>query len=718
MSVRVAAMAVAAMSAIPAASQETNSPASTNGTPVLPAIEVRGSDYGALTAPSRSEAEQLKTQVPGAFTIRGSAKMDEGRASNFEDFLGGIPGVTLQSENEMEASKISIRGSGILSEDEPLGVNFLLDGFTFNQGDGEVILEDFDVNSIDYAEVYRGASAFKYGALTLGGAVNLVSRTGYTSDPLSVRIEGGSYGYVHSEMSSGGVSGPLDYFVSISARTRDGYREHSYEDTEILTANIGYRFATNVENRFFLTADQTDRLLPGGLTKDEMYSNPRQTDPDAPAPGAAPYAISQDYNKQWYYLRLADKVSVKTDTLQADAGGFWWHRNIQEKGPYNDESDEGIQNFFADNVGIILNATIHLEVFGQKSTITAGFDPNIEREVDANYVNVGGQLGPTTAHDQEFSVNGPLFFEDQQYLTERLSLVAGLQATYAQRHFSDFYFQPDASMNVVYRGLNPKFGAIYEFNKTNQIFANISKSWQAPSFDNMIDFDSAPEVDATILSPQSARTAEIGTRGEWGRAQWDLALYHSWVHSELLEINNSAGVDIGAVNINRSMHQGIEAGLDLDLLDSMITKPKGSRGGDKLALDQSFTLNDFHFQDDPTYGNNRIGGLPIYVYQAGLMYTSPFGFYAGPTVTWNITKYPADHENSLYADSYALLGFKMGYQMKKGFSVFFEAKNLTDVTYASSVDPIPSARNPANGPYSVFHPGDGISFYGGVSYVW
>jgi len=68
----------------------------------------------------------------------------------------------------MELTKVSIRGSGILSEDEPLGVIFLLDGFPFNQGDGEVILEDFSLDSIRYAEVFRGANAFKYGAITLG----------------------------------------------------------------------------------------------------------------------------------------------------------------------------------------------------------------------------------------------------------------------------------------------------------------------------------------------------------------------------------------------------------------------------------------------------------------------------------------------------------------------------------------------------------------------
>jgi iron complex outermembrane recepter protein len=118
--------------------------------------------------------------------------MELGRASNFEDLLQRTPGVFLQSENGAEVSKISIRGSGITSEDEPLGVMFLLDGLNYNQGDGEAILEDFDVAALRHAEIFRGADALKYGALTLGGAINLVPFTGYDAAPFQVRLEGGS----------------------------------------------------------------------------------------------------------------------------------------------------------------------------------------------------------------------------------------------------------------------------------------------------------------------------------------------------------------------------------------------------------------------------------------------------------------------------------------------------------------------------------------------
>jgi len=251
----------------------------------VPEVTVTGEVTSSLTSVSPEESAKQKTQVPGAFTIKNADEMKLGRASNFEDLLQRAPGVFLQSENGAEVSKISIRGSGITSEDEPLGVMFLLDGLNFNQGDGETILEDFDVVSLSYAEVFRGADAFKYGALTLGGAINLVPFTGYNAAPFQVRLEGGSYGFFRDDMSGGAVQGQFDEYGAIGFRSRDGFREHSRENTEILFADLGYKFSDQVENRFYLTLDRTNRNLPGGLTKSEMEDAPSQANPLRDSPG-------------------------------------------------------------------------------------------------------------------------------------------------------------------------------------------------------------------------------------------------------------------------------------------------------------------------------------------------------------------------------------------------------------------------------------------------
>jgi iron complex outermembrane recepter protein len=675
-------------------------------------VTVTAEATGSLTSVSPEDSMEQKTQVPGSFTVKTTDDMELGRASNFEDLLQRTPGVFLQSENGVEVSKISIRGSGITSEDEPLGVMFLLDGLNFNQGDGETILEDFDVASLSHAEVFRGADAFKYGALTLGGAINLVPFTGYNAAPFQIRLQGGSYGFFRGDVTGGAVQGQFDEFGAIGFRAREGFREHSRENTEVLFANLGYKFSEQVENRFYITMDRTNRNLPGGLTKSELENDPTQ---------ANPLAIAQDWDKDWSYVHLADKLSFRTHEIQLDAGAFWFHRDLENRGFFSPDFREGIEEFYSDNFGGNVNFVSRQEFFGQQNILTIGLSPQYEREPTQNYKNVFGHPGATTARGIGSSINVPAYLEDQLYLTPRLSILAAMQAIFAERHFKDEFVTDEAgnqSNRQNFWGFNPKLGAIYEINPKTQAFMNFSRSWQPPSIDNLVDFTEGPNssVIYTPLQPQHAWTIEVGTRGEYSRFQWELSLYRSWVRNELLELNDAFGNDIGTRNVPRTNHQGIEASLEVELLRDILIPKRLNRAGDRLSLDQSYTLNDFHFDQNAVYRDNRIAGIPIHVYEAQLLYENPFGFYAGPNLQCNLSHYPVDEANTLLGNSYVLLGFRAGFRRTNGFSIFIDCKNLLNQRYASSIDVIADARTEPNP--EIFHPGDGRSFYGGVSWTW
>jgi iron complex outermembrane recepter protein len=699
------------ISVLPVGAQSSNAPAIP-----LPPVVVKGiTNRASLTSPSIIEAEKKKHEVPGGFTVQGIDELNLSRASSLDDLLENAPGVVMLSENEVEVSKIYIRGYGVIQEDEPSSVQYLIDGLPLNQADGEMIIEDLDVGTFKYAEIYRGANALQYGGLDLGGAVNFVPFTGYDASPLSVKVEGGSFGFMRSQITTGGVDGPWDYYASISGRYRDGWRDHSEESTEYFFGDLGYKFSDRLENRAYFIVDQTDRKLPGALTLQQMDQNPQQ---------AQPLAESQDWRKDWYYFRLADKLSYKTDAEEASAGVYWWHREAYEPNifiPSNTLS--GIASFYADDFGGLFNSTTHFDFLGGENVLTAGFNPTAEDEEDAYYENLNGQKGSLTGADGEWSLNAVLYAQLQHYLTEKLSLLAGVQGIYAQRHFSDFYLTSvdgDASANLIYRGINPKFGAMYELTEKNQIFANISRSQQPPSFDDMVDFDTGPNTsqEFTPLEMQTAWTVEVGTRGESDRIEWDLALYHSWVRHELVDVFSSeTDLDLGSLNVPRSMHQGVEAGLEYKVFDSMFMQGDKKHAGDRLTLRQDFTLTDAQFTHDPDFGNDHIAGVPMYLYQTQLMYESGRGFYAGPNLNWVMTKIPVDNANTLYAPAYALLGFRAGFPLGKGISVFFDARNLLDQRYASSVDPI-SAASAFEPQVQVFHPGDPRSFYGGLAWKW
>jgi iron complex outermembrane receptor protein len=110
-------------------------------------------------------------------------------------------------------------------------------------------------------------------------------------------------------------------------------------------------------------------------------------------------------------------------------------------------------------------------------------------------------------------------------------------------------------------------------------------------------------------------------------------------------------------------------------------------------------------------------GVPEHYLRSELTYAHPSGFYFGPNVEWSPQKYAVDMTNTLFADPYALVGVKLGYRTRKGFSAFVEVRNLTDKRYAATTGVITDARL-AGANLAQFFPGDGRSFYGGLEWRW
>src|SRR3546814_8042977 len=107
---------------------------------------------------------------------------------------------------------------------------------------------EVDPSSYRYVEVFKGGNALRFGANALGGAINLVTPTGRDASAFDGRIDVGSFGYVKGQASTGGVSGPLDYFATVSAQRIDGYRDHSDGDAIRGNLNIGDRKSTRLNS--------------------------------------------------------------------------------------------------------------------------------------------------------------------------------------------------------------------------------------------------------------------------------------------------------------------------------------------------------------------------------------------------------------------------------------------------------------------------------------
>jgi iron complex outermembrane recepter protein len=676
-----------------------------------------------LLSPSVSAAQERLRSIPGAVSVVPSTDFARGRGTYLEDFLRYQPGLVIASGQGSEDTHVSIRGSG-QDNDDIIGLNILIDGIPINQGDGEAFLHDLDLQSVKYAEVYRGADALRYGGVTLGGAINLVTLTGRDADPFTARVSLGSFGFTEQAISSGWNSGPWDAYLSIFNHTLDGYRAFSQENYQKIFFSLGYKFSESAENRFYVFYGRLDQNNPSSLTKAAMYASPRQTEDEA---------VHEDWSTKWQYERLMDRFALKGDEWTFQISLEWNHRQQTQRSEFEDDFRLGAVRFYSDDYAADVVYESTADLFGAKNRFTAGLLPSFEAESDSFYANPNGNLGALLFADRTYYLNFPVFVENQHYFTKRFSVLSGFQAVYVDRIFKDRFDSAtlgNQSHDDHFLALNPKLGVAWQWNDKSTVYLNVSRSFQPPSFDESIGVQEGVDGGQVFheLHSQKAITLELGTRGEAGPCKWDLAFYRSWVRDELLDLNNNQGVPLGTVNAPQTIHQGIEAGLEIEVAHSLLVKSlslTSARDGketrsenktDHLVLQQTYNLSDFRFSGDPVYGNNRIAGTPVQFYKAELRYEHPSGIYFGPNVEWNIVKYPVDEANSLFADPYALLGFRAGYKTKKGLQLYFEVKNILNKTYAASVEPIADARSGDD--TDSFNPGNGRAFYGGVSWIW
>ena len=701
----------------------------------LPETVVTATEFS-LTSSTIDVLREQIDQTPGGVAIVDAESYKTGRATTIKDALDFAPGVYIQPRFGAEESRISIRGSGLQRTFHGRGLKLLQDGVPLNISDGGFDFQAVEPLSAKAIEVYRGANALEFGSTTLGGAVNFISQTGHDSSPFTARFEYGSFESYRAQISSGGVVGPLDYYISLSHSSQDGFREHSQQNNQRLFANFGYRLSPEWETRFYITYVQSDSELPGAITKAQLEDDPRvaQRNPLFPPVDV----VLSNWKRDYELFRIANKTTWESGDHRFSISSFWSYKDLDHPILY---AIDQLSNDF----GVNLRYDNKAEINGHQNQFTIGLAPTWGVLQDNRFANVLGNRGKrlepspfgtaAPSDSEQTSLNLDLYTQDRFYFLPHWAIVVGAQVTYASRDNQDDFpvsaANPDNSEKQDWWGFSPKVGLLWDVTPKAQVFANVSRSFEPPSFGELVNANN-DERGLIDLDAQTATTIEVGTRGRDGRFAWDLAYYYSWIDNELLQFEILPGLS-QTVNAGRTIHQGVEASLDVDILTGIftrggeslqvsagdgkkaITPTEASAKQDRLVLRQLYLWNNLRFNNDREFGDNQLAGVPEHYYRAELMYEHPSGFYAGPNVEWVPQRYNVDFAESLFADSYALLGFKIGWRSECGVSVFFEAKNLTDEKYTATTNVIANARGVDS---QQFFPGDGRGYFGGIEWKW
>lgn len=671
-------------------------------------IIVTASLQGTPTAPTPEAARKELERVPGATGL----VEDEGFADIFAQSIGDAleltPGVFADTSAPRE-SRISIRGSGLNSSFERRGLTVLRDGVPISRASGATEFQEVDPLTVRYMEVFKGANGLRYGAASLGGAVNIVSPTGRTARaPIALRAEGGSFSTFRGNASLSGKSGDVDYWGGITALTSEGYREHSDVRSLYGHGNLGWRVSDNMETRFFVTALSDNFELAGSLRLADALANPRAAGrpvtvgpffPGGPVTVLDPGPVADDWDRNLDVYRVSNLTVIDLGQADLEFGAWYARRNL----------DHAITRFAGiivqgeDEFGVSTRLSGSLPFLTDQSRWQVGAIYAFSSNDAKTFANNSGARGALRTQSDQDSDTLTVYGQADLGLTDAVTLIAGGQYARAARDVT-------AILNAVtgrgeYDQFNPRIGLLVDAAEDIQFFGNISRSFEAPS---LADLTSGGAFPFAPLDPQRATVFEVGTRGQAGIVSWDIALYRAELENEFLDlaVPGARGLVTVTTNGDRTIHQGLEFGVDLRPFKAALEK-----NGQALRLSAAYTFNDFTFDDDAVYGDNQLAGVPRHVLIAEARFDQVDKFYLSTTLRWIPDGPWADYANTERAPGYETVQITAGVTLTEGIELFGSVENLFDTVFIANVTTNANQRliNEA-----IYTPGQGRAFFGGL----
>lgn len=682
--------------------------------PLLAADEV-AQDSSIETIEVSGVSSSLKSDLaemaatPGGVTIVDIERLREGNVSNLADVLRYVPGVWSTSDSGSDGIFFSSRGSNLDATDFDMnGIKLLQDGLPVTTADGNNHNRIIDPLSTRYAVFARGANGIKYGASTLGGAVNFVSPTAHDISGAEVFFSTGSHGQQLSRVTLGKVfNDKVDGLVTIENKEWDGFRDHNEQDRHGLYANLGLKLSEALSTRFFATYLHNDQEIAGSLSKAQFDDDPDQSSENG---------LGGNFQLDVESWRIANKTTWQIDENRRLEFGV----SLEKQELFHPIVDQVFVDFDGPGPGApvevfsLLIDTDHQDIGAMiryqqqwgNHDLLLGINYG-ENEVKGDHFrNLGGRRNGLMTLINNEATSLEAYILDRWRFRDQWTLVFGLQGVSASRDIRN----TDAESGELrdpdddYSSINPRLGLIYQPSDNVSLFANVSHLFEAPT--NFELEDELTASDAT-LDAMHGTVFEIGTRGQQALAgehqwHWDVTAYYAEIRDEILSVDDpeAPGTSL-ATNVDDTVHAGIEAVLGATFLLS-------DNAVHQLAPLISLTYNDFEFDGDAIYGDNKLPAAPGHAIRGEIIYRHQSGFYAGPTFDIVDERF-ADFANNYEIDAYNLVGFRTGWTDDQ-WRVFVEGRNLLDKEFVANH----GVRDVADVDAEILNPGEPRSVYVGV----
>lgn len=534
-------------------------------------------------------ADQIASNVQSAT----SEDVERVQALDLSDFMNKTLGsVSLnQAQNNPFQPDLKYRGftaSPLVGNSQ--GLSVYMDGVRANEPFGDAInFELIPESAIASMNLIPGSNPL-FGLNTLGGALSIQTKNGFTHEGHELEAYTGSFGRDSMTVSSGGNDGEFGYFATGAITKEDGWRDFSPSRVEQFFSNLSYR---NEGTSLDLGITLVDSDLNGnGASPVELVDMDRKavfTHPDNTQNELRMFTLNGSHwlNDQVMlsantYYRSSDRSTFNGDGSELSVIGNDLGEDEDGVDGVFDGDDEILSNDAAalgfsdgddvalnntsqtkqDSYGFGLQSTFLQNLFGKENQLIVGasYDRSdvkytSQSEV-AQFTSTRGTNGTNFIID-ETVVDGDietetfsLFFTDTMSLTEKLALTVGGRYNRIAIDISGSSKGGEQNLNEtgdthVFTRFNPSVGLTYAIQDNLSVYGSYSESNRAPSPSELTcaqDDSRAEQISCSLpnsfladppLDDVVARTVEAGLRGNNTGVNWNANVYYTELKDDL-----------------------------------------------------------------------------------------------------------------------------------------------------------------------------------------
>ena len=477
--------------------------------------------------------------VPAKITVITAKDIQKMGARTVQEALQYATGIVMYNEvgNAFE-HRIDLRGFN--STPVP-SISVFLDGMRINEPNFNTI--NFDLipfETIERIEIIPGPNAI-FGKNTLGGTINIVTKTASRKHQVSAEAARGSFEHERFNINASGPVGDFQYYLNATQESETGFRDESGGQVFRFFSKFGYRPSTKTDVNVSYTYVK-DRLSQAGASPIRIA----EVDPEANvSPG-------DFYDRENNVVRLNVKQIFPLGvTFSANS----FYRNLQQASflvskPFSlgGTFSESTARSDTESWGGTLQLSKNSSPFGLKNETVVGVEAtwnNFESQSDFAY---------TDSTEEVFGV----FAQNALHVLPELILSGGLRFDQSKIDFMD-KITPTLNGSRKFDRVTPRAGVTYLATPTASLYFTYSQGFRIPTVQEM--FASGAYESNLHLRPVRSNNFEIGGKaqiGAWGNVSF--AFYQSNIKDEIfftcIQCSQFDGMNR---NLEKTRRRGIEA---------------------------------------------------------------------------------------------------------------------------------------------------------------